>query len=99
MMDRPNIESYTVPVEAAWQNGLAERQGGILKNFVDSVVHETSAEGTDDMEYALLEVCLAKNQLVRRHGFNPIQHVLGQDIRLPASILENPENLAANSTA
>ena len=51
------------------------------------------------MELTLLEACLAKNQLARRHGFSPIQHVLGQDIRLPASILNGDGELAAHSRA
>ena len=61
MLSRLNIDCYTVPVEAAWQNGLAERQGGTLKNFVGSVVHDVSADGFDEMEFAVLEATLAKN--------------------------------------
>ena len=99
MMDRLNVDSYTVLVEAPWQNGLVERQGGVLKNLVDSIVQETQATSKEDMEYVLLEACLAKNQLIRRHGFSPIQHVLGQDIRLPASVLERPGDIASHSGA
>ena len=47
----------------------------------------------------LLEACSAKNQLIKRHGFSPIQHVLGQDIRLPASVLAAPDELSAHSAA
>jgi hypothetical protein len=39
------------------------------------------------MEVSLLEPCFAMNQLIKRHGFSPNQHALGQDIRLPASVL------------
>ena len=46
-----------------------------------------------------LMACLAKNQLIKRHGFSPIQHVLGQDIRLPASVLAAPDELSAHSAA
>ena len=44
MLDRLNIDGYVVPVEAAWQNGLVERQGAILESFVASVVQEVAAE-------------------------------------------------------
>ncbi len=41
----------------------------------------------------------AKNQLTSQHGFSPIQHVWGQDIRLPASVLNGEYDLAAHSWA
>jgi hypothetical protein len=63
------------------------------------IVQLTSAFGEEDMEMTLLEACLAKNQLSRRHGFSPIQHVFGQDIRLPASILNGSGETAAQSLA
>ena len=51
------------------------------------------------MEITLLVAALAKNQLIKRHGFSPIQHVLGQDIRLPASVLAAPDELSSHSAA
>ena len=99
MLERLNVESYVVPTDAAWQAGLGERHGGILKTMHRAIVHETSARGYEEMEMTLLEACLAKNQLIKRHGFSPIQHVLGQDIRLPASVLAAPDELSAHSAA
>ena len=99
MLERLNIESYVVPTDAAWQAGLGERHGGIMKTMHRAIVHETSARGHEEMEITLLEACLAKNQLIKRHGFSPIQHVLGQDIRLPASVLSGPMELSAHSAA
>jgi hypothetical protein len=99
VLERLNIESYVVPTDAAWQAGLGERHGGILKTMHRAIVHETSARGYEEMEITLLEAALAKNQLIKRHGFSPIQHVLGQDIRLPASVLAAPDELSAHSAA
>ena len=42
VLERLNIESYTVPTDAAWQAGLGERHGGILKTMHRAIVHETS---------------------------------------------------------
>ncbi len=58
-----------------------------------AMVRETSARDYEEMEMTPLEACLAKNQLIKRHGFSPIQHVLGQHIRLPASVLAAPDEL------
>jgi IS30 family transposase len=99
LMERLNIETYVTPTDSAWQNGVVERHGGILKAMHRHIVQQTSASGEEDMEMTLLEACLAKNQLSRRHGFSPIQHVLGQDIRLPASILNGSGEMSAHSLA
>ena len=45
MLERLNVESYVVPTDAAWQAGLGERHGGILKTMHRAIVHETSARG------------------------------------------------------
>ena len=79
--------------------GLGERHGGHMKTMVRGIVHETSADGEDEMEIVLLEAAIVKKQLTRTHGFSPIQHVLGQDIRLPASIIDGENELAAHSWA
>jgi hypothetical protein len=63
------------------------------------IVQQTSASGDQETETTLLEACLAKNQLSRRHGFSPIQDVLGQDSRLPASIFNGSGEISAHSLA
>jgi hypothetical protein len=67
LMERLNIETYLTPTDSAWQNGVVERHGGVLKAMHRHIVLQTSAAGNEDMEMTLLEACLAKNQLSRRH--------------------------------
>ena len=67
-----------------------------MKTLVRAVVAECSAEGREEMQQALLEAALAKNQLSRRHGYSPTQHVLGQDVRLPSSVADAPKSLTAH---
>ncbi len=98
-LERLIIESYVVPTEAPWKAGFRERHGGILKTMHRAIVRESSARGPAEMEVTLLEACLAKNQLIKRHGFSPIQHVLGQDMRLPASVLAGSMELRSHSVA
>ncbi len=47
----------------------------------------------------MIAATTAKNQLASVHGFSPIQHVLGQDIRVPGSLMNHPENISAHSLA
>ena len=67
-----------------------------MKALVRSIVAKCSAEGHDEMQQAALEAALAKNQLLRRRGHSPVQHALGQYIRLPGSVLETPKELSAH---
>ena len=68
-MERLDIAVYVTPTDSAWQNGVVERHGGILKAIHRHVTTQTNAAGIEDMEMTLLEACLAKNQLARRYGF------------------------------
>ncbi len=99
MLERLNIESRVVPTKAAWQAGLGERHGGVLKTMHRAIVRETLARGPEEMEVTLVEACSAKSQLINRHGFSPIQHVLGQNIRLPASVLAGAMERSAHRAA
>ena len=66
------------------------------------ILEDTAAYGEDEFEMALVAAITAKNHLASIHGFSPAQHVLGQNVRLPAGVLdEDPEGdaLAAHSLA
>ncbi len=54
LLERLNIERYVVPTDAAWQAGLEERNGEVLKTMHRAIVHETSARGPEEMEITLL---------------------------------------------
>ena len=99
LMEKLNAQTFVTASDSAWQHGMTERHGGILKTIVRHVVDDNSSAGRDDMEDAVLAALLAKNQLTSVHGFSPIQHVLGQDISLPASVLNAPGELASHSWA
>lgn len=99
LMDKLNTGSYVTGSEAGWQNGMVERHGGILKVIFRHIIEDVPVCGEDEVEMALIAATLAKNQLASVHGFSPIQHVLGQDVRLPASLLDGPDDIASHSWA
>ena len=67
-------------VEAAFQVGRTERQGGILKEVIKSAVMERQIIGVQSMKMLVMESSMVKNCRLNHHGFNPAQWVLG---RLP----------------
>ena len=67
-------------VEAAFQIGRTERQGGILKEVIKSAAVERQVVGVQSMKMLVMESSMVKNCRLNHHGFNPAQWVLG---RLP----------------
>ena len=86
LIESINAATEVTGTDAAWQNSLAERHGGVLKVMLARILEDTAAYGEDEFEMALVAAITAKNQLASIHGFSPAQHVLGQNVRLPAGV-------------
>ena len=54
-MEGHSITPYWSAVEAPWQNGVAERSGGVLKVLLNSIVSAHSCVTKEDMKFALAE--------------------------------------------
>ncbi len=67
-------------VEAPFQIGRTERQGGILKSIIKMAVEERQILGNTEMKWLISECTMVKNCRLNHHGFTPAQWVLG---RLP----------------
>ena len=65
------------------QNGRCERHGGIWKQIFLKAFDETQPRTKEELEELADHVNAAKNMMTRKHGFSPMQHVFGCDIRLP----------------
>ena len=59
------------------QLGRGERQGGLLKELVQSTVVARQLVGSQDMEQAVTECTTVKNHRINHRGFVPSQWVLG----------------------
>eukprot|EP00435_Cladocopium_sp_Y103_P034047 s298_g8.t1 len=67
-------------LEAPFQIGRTERQGGILKEVLKGAIEERQIIGINDIKMLIAESTTVKNCRVNHHGFTPAQWVLG---RLP----------------
>ncbi len=65
-------------VEAPYQLGRGERQGGLLKNLLKTSMEERNIIGVHEVEMLLSEAIMVKNCRINHAGFTPAQWVLGK---------------------
>ncbi len=65
-------------MEAPYQLGRGERQGGLLKNLLKTCVEERNIIGVHEVEMLLSEAVMVKNCRINHAGFTPAQWVLGK---------------------
>ena len=61
-MEKSGIHTYYIAGQAHWQNGVVERQNGWFRSIWEKVVEDKSVYALE-AEWALMEVCHAKNTL------------------------------------
>ena len=74
-------------VQAPWQNGVAEKNGGILKTIVAAVVAANSVQGFDEMSDTVSEAVAAYNGDINDAGVSPFQAVIGRQPRQIGDVL------------
>ena len=62
-----------------WQNGVAERRGGMWKFGFQKLLLEHVPNSKADVEELCDHTTTAHNTLIRKDGFCPSQHVLGKN--------------------
>ena len=65
-------------LEAPYQLGRGERQGGIFKELMYAAMEERNIIGTNNIKTLISETCGVKNMRVNHQGFTPYQWVLGK---------------------
>lgn len=73
------VQLRYVGLEAPYQLGRGERQGGILKTLLKAAIEERNIIGVHEMEMLLSEAVMVKNCRINHHGFTPAQWVLGKE--------------------
>ena len=86
VMSYLNVVHLTTGSEAAWMNGLCEKNHETNDNILGAIVRDYPDL---DLRSALPWACTAKNSLSNVYGFSPFQIVFGKNPRLP-SILNDP---------
>lgn len=85
-----NLEMTT----EAWQRGRIERHGDIIKSMLDRFDQDYMITSTEHLDQVLLSCFMAKNSLMRHHGYSPEQIVLGKSTKLPASLSSDESGIA-----
>ena len=81
----------TAAKASPWQIGMIERHGGLWKETFRRTAWSQQVAGKDEVLATTSATNAAKNSLCRKGGFSPNQWVLGKDIRLPASLVDDDE--------
>ena len=83
-----SIMLHHIAVQAPWQNGVAERSGGILKTILSAIVAAKSIVNRSEMEMALSEAIAAYNGDVDgESGCSPFQAAFGRQPRMIGDVL------------
>ena len=92
LMDQRSVVVRCAAGQAHWQNGLAERHGGVWKAIWDKMCEDLSI-GDKDLREGAAAVSDAKNSLRNRSGYSPRQWVFGGQMRFSEDVFEEEENL------
>ena len=85
------IRIIVTSTESPWQNGRAERHGGVLCKMLDKFDAGSPILSSRDLEMAIALTLQAKNAISLKGGFAPELLVLGKQTRLPGSITSDEE--------
>ena len=91
-MEAHGIRQYFTASEAAWQNGLVRRNGGIWKAAARKAIKYVGARGFVDMRRLASMVNWAKNARINSSGYSPAQWVIGRGYKLPWSPLDEKQS-------
>lgn len=80
--DDDNTMVKVTAADSPWQNGFCERHGGLWKNIFGKAFDELCDKVNE-----------SKNSMIRKHGYSPMQHVFGCDLRVPQSLLDDGVSL------
>ena len=86
-MESHECRVYHTPVESPWQNGIAERAGGIFKAVLAKNCAEHSVVTEDEFDDAVSIANAARNGDINDSGFSADQWILGRAKKLPADVL------------
>ena len=82
---------------APWQNSLVERHGGSWKSMFYKVSKSCVPENREDIEEIIEQVTVAKNSMINKSGYSPIQRVYGKQPRIPGMIYGGDGGAVINS--
>ena len=90
-----SVETEVTAAESPWQAGITEANGRAFKIVFKKMLDSTQPGDKGEYEECVDATVLARNVLLRTHGFSPYQHVLGPDPELSFDFLVPGADVAA----
>ena len=91
-----NVEKVATAAESPFQNGLCERNHGVVDNMLSKLEEQCS---NTPSEILLAWANMAKNSLQMWHGFSSYQLVFGRNPNLPNIMTDQAPALEGSSTS
>ena len=82
-----SVETEVTAAESPWQAGITEAHGRAFKMVFKKMLGSTRPKDKREFEECTDATVLARNVLLRTHGFSPYQHVFGRDPGLAFDVL------------
>ena len=73
-----SVETEVTAAESPWQAGITEANGRAFKMVFKKMLDSTQSGDKGECEECVDATVLARNVLLRTHGFSPYQHVFGR---------------------
>ena len=77
-----SVETEITAAESPWQAGIIEANDRAFKMVFKKMLESTQPKDKRKFEECIDATVLARNVLLRTHGFSPYQHVFGRDHEL-----------------
>ena len=90
-----SVETEVTAAESPWQAGITEANGRAFKMVFKKMLDSTQPGDKGECEECVDATVLARNVLLRTHGFSPCQQVFGRDLELSFDALVPGADVAA----
>ena len=94
-----SVGTEVTAAESTWQAGITEANGRAFKMVFKKMLDSTQPGDKVEYEECVDATVLARNVLLRTHGFSPYQHVFGRDPELSFDVLVPGADVAAVTNA
>ena len=88
-LEQQGIQPIFIDQDAPFENGVAERRGGLFKSVYYKSREIAQPRNLDEVECLIYEVSWALQTKVNRSGFSPAQRVLGRHPRVARDMLSD----------
>ena len=92
------IHVRPIAAGAHYQLGKTESHGGWFERVLSKVITEYSPQN-QEMWLECVAHSHVKNQMLQNHGVSPYQFVFGRNPHVPSHLLNEPQNLVANTAS